>query len=284
MEGSGSSPEGREHCRDQGEEIQTRQQEQGSWGRVWTASTEQWLERKVPGKRRLVGQGRDFAFTVGELEAVGSLGCQGGAALDVYWGFSVCCVENRLGTRGQGGSQEAVANVRWWLRQGAVEIGEQQRTLARLGRICSWLGCGGEGALSSLQALGSFDTSLSPQALKVATFGFSPALGSPRAPGRLRPVQGRLWAGLSKLQSCHFHSSRQRTPGVKGGCLQGAGRGTASRIAFSWPVWVVCGLFGLLSSFLGQLPPRLASGRNATRGQASSFPEPLSPAHLWILH
>ena len=24
--------------------------------------------------------------------------------------------------------------------------GEQQRTLARLGRICSWFGCGGEGA------------------------------------------------------------------------------------------------------------------------------------------
>ena len=53
-----------EHCRDQGEEIQTRQQEQGSWGRsVLDVSTGQcgW-SRRHQGKRRLVGQDGDFGL------------------------------------------------------------------------------------------------------------------------------------------------------------------------------------------------------------------------------
>ena len=54
--------------------------------------------------------------------------------------------------------------------------------------------------------------------------GLAQHWGKPTCPwGRLRPVQGRLWAGLSKLQSRHFHSSRQRTPGVKERMRQGDG-------------------------------------------------------------
>lgn len=137
---------GREHCRDQGEEIQTRQQEQGSWGRsVLDASTEQcgWSGR-YQGKRRLVGQGRDFGLYCRGAGGCWKFGMSRRCSL-TFTGVSLSAVLRTDLGPGQGGSQEAVANVRWWLRQGAVS-GEQQRTLARLGRICSWFGCGGEGA------------------------------------------------------------------------------------------------------------------------------------------
>ena len=84
-----------------------------------------------------------LAFSVGELRLLEVWDVEE-VQPDVYCGPSVCRVENDLGP-GQGGSQEAVANVRLWLRQGAVS-GEQWQILAGLGRICSRFGCGGEGA------------------------------------------------------------------------------------------------------------------------------------------
>ena len=73
---------GRERCRDQGEALQTCQRSKGPGvGACWMCPQSHVAEAEGSRERGgLQARTGTLAFTVGDLEAAGSLGCHGGAA------------------------------------------------------------------------------------------------------------------------------------------------------------------------------------------------------------